>query len=777
MTVISEIKLLNGRLLVRGKAILTNVPKNVLLTPSSCTTTQGVFLGALFSQANNRHIFKLGVLRSLRFMCCFRFNLWWMTHRMGMFGKEIPMETQFLLVESNDNQELQAKTDRCEENSTQYVVFLPLVEGPFRASLQGSEEDEVELCLESGDANVATTCARHSLFVYAGGDPFQVVADAVQAVESHLQTFRRREDKKMPGILNSFGWCTWDAFYTDVSPEGVKQGLKSLEEGGVPAKFVIIDDGWQSVDSDAKAETQKDITSETQFSRRLTDIKENHKFRPDERVSDLKLLIKSIKAKHSVKYVYVWHALAGYWGGVRTYGTQTAHYDSSVRYPKSSPGIQNHQVDMALDKLSSNGVALVHPKKVLQFYNDLHSYLAEAGVDGVKVDVQNILETVGTGFGGRVSLTQQYHEALEASVSSHFPDNGCIACMCHNTDGLYSIKQTAIVRASDDFWPRDPASHTIHITAVAYNSIFLGEFMQPDWDMFQSLHPAAEYHAAARAIGGCPVYVSDKPGQHDFKLLKKLVLPDGSILRAKLPGRPTRDSLFADPARDGKSLLKIWNLNTYTGVLGTFNCQGAGWCKQEKIYVIHTASPATITGSVCSQDVEWLHKIAPEGWDGACVLFSHREGMLHCLSKSDAIPITLKVLEYEVFTVSPIKRLGSGVSFAPIGLLSMFNSGGATVSIGYRLDTESECCDGSDIGPSNNVHSLSDGVVAASVSAKIYLRVHGCGECGMYSSVRPRDCRVNSQKAAFTYNSHNGLVSFMLQPQDKNLTQEVEIVV
>ena len=50
---------------------------------------------------------------------------------------------------------------------------------------------------------------------------------------------------------------------------------------------------------------------------------------------------------------------------------------------------------------------------------------------------------------------------------------------------LYSAKRSAVVRASDDFWPRDPASHTIHIASVAYNTIFLGEFMQPDWDMFQ----------------------------------------------------------------------------------------------------------------------------------------------------------------------------------------------------------------------------------------------------------------------------------------------------
>lgn len=70
-----------------------------------------------------------------------------------------------------------------------------------------------------------------------------------------------------------------------------------------------------------------------------------------------------------------------------------------------------------------------------------------------------------------------------------------------------SSKQTAVVRASDDFYPRDPVSHTIHIASVSYNSVFMGEFMQPDWDMFHSQHSAAEYHASARAISGGPVYV------------------------------------------------------------------------------------------------------------------------------------------------------------------------------------------------------------------------------------------------------------------------------
>lgn len=71
--------------------------------------------------------------------------------------------------------------------------------------------------------------------------------------------------------------------------------------------------------------------------------------------------------------------------------------------------------------------------------------------------------------------------------------------------------------------------------------------------------PAGMLHGMARAVSGGAVYVSDKPGQHDFTLLRRLVLPDGYVLRAQLPGRPTRDCLFRDVLRDNKSLLKVSN--------------------------------------------------------------------------------------------------------------------------------------------------------------------------------------------------------------------------
>ena len=119
---------------------------------------------------------------------------------------------------------------------------------------------------------------------------------------------------------------------------------------------------------------------------------------------------------------------------------------------------------------------------------------------------------------------------------------------------------------------------------------------------------------------------SDKPGNHNFDLLRKLVLPDGSVLRARLPGRPTRDCLFADPARDGTSLLKIWNMNKFTGIVGVFNCQGAGWCKDTKKNRIHDTSPGTLTGLVRAEDADLISEVAGEDWSGDSIVYAYKSG-------------------------------------------------------------------------------------------------------------------------------------------------------
>lgn len=97
----------------------------------------------------------------------------------------------------------------------------------------------------------------------------------------------------------------------------------------------------------------------------------------------------------------------------------------------------------------------------------------------------------------------------------------------------------------------------------SYNSLWMGQMIQPDWDMFQSDHVCAEYHAASRAISGGPVYLSDHLGEgsHNFELIKKLAFFDGTVPRCIHYALPTRDSLFKNPLFDKESILKIFNFN------------------------------------------------------------------------------------------------------------------------------------------------------------------------------------------------------------------------
>lgn len=250
MTITSNISVQNDNLVVQGKTILTKIPDNIILTPVTGNGfVSGSFIGATFEQSKSLHVFPIGVLEGLRFMCCFRFKLWWMTQRMGSCGKDIPLETQFMLLESKD--EVEGNGD---DAPTVYTVFLPLLEGQFRAVLQGNEKNEIEICFESGDKAVETSQGTHLVYVHAGTNPFEVIRQSVKAVERHMQTFHHREKKKLPSFLDWFGWCTWDAFYTDVTAEGVDEGLKSLSEGGTPPKFLIIDDGWQQIENKEKDE-------------------------------------------------------------------------------------------------------------------------------------------------------------------------------------------------------------------------------------------------------------------------------------------------------------------------------------------------------------------------------------------------------------------------------------------------------------------------------------------------------------------------------------------
>ncbi|KAL0356338.1 UNVERIFIED_CONTAM: putative galactinol--sucrose galactosyltransferase 2 [Sesamum radiatum] len=288
--------------------------------------------------------------------------------------------------------------------------------------------------------------------------------------------------------------------------------------------------------------------------------------------------------------------------------------------------------------------------------------------------------------------------------------------------------------------PNEPTFQTLHIASVSFNSLLLGEVVVPDWicsiatmTLLSSM-VQQEHWVAVRSI--------DKPGKHDFKILRKLVLPDGSILRARYAGRPTRDCLFVDPVMDGKSLLKIWNLNKLTGVVGVFNCQGAGTWPMKQAPERNENSTVSISGRVSPLDVEFLEEIAGETWDGECAVYAFNTGSLSRVPKNKTIQVSLDVLQCEIYTVSPIKVFKENVDFAPLGLIKMYNSGGAI-----------EDCTFED---------------------SIRIKARGSGLFGAFSSKNQRCCKVDKKDEDFTYSSENGLLTVNLQSESS--FKEIEFV-
>ncbi|XP_004975984.2 probable galactinol--sucrose galactosyltransferase 2 [Setaria italica] len=722
-------RLEHGSLMVGGRELLARAPPNVTLRPADAEAAPGAaFLGARAAAPSSRHVFPVGTLASgWRWLSLFRFKIWWMVPATGAGAATVPAETQMMLLESRDEEGSAAA-----EGGAVYALMLPALDGDFRVSLQGSPENELQFCLESGDPEVQTMEAVDAVFINSGDNPFKLMKESIKLLSKIKGNFKHIGDKEIPANLDWFGWCTWDAFYKAVNPAGIEEGLKSLREGGVPPRFLIIDDGWQET-VDEFEEVDETLREQTMFAQRLTDLKENHKFR-GETCKNLGDLVKRIKEKHGVKYVYMWHALLGYWGGVQVTSDVMKKYNPKLVYPVQSPGNVANLRDIAMDSLEKFGVGIIDPDKIFEFYSDQHSYLSSVGVDGVKVDVQNVLETLGHGFGGRVAVTQKYQQALEESIAQNFKRNNLICCMSHNSDCIFSALKSAVARASEDFMPREPTLQTLHIASVSFNSILLGEIFIPDWDMFHSKHESAEFHGAARALSGGGVYVSDKPGVHDFSVLKKLVLPDGSILRARYAGRPARDCLFNDPVMDGKSLLKIWNLNNFSGVIGVFNCQGAGqwvWPVKDIDYV---PTSINITGHLSPSDLESLEEIAGDNWSGETAVYAFNSCSLSRLQKHQNLEVSLSTMACEIYTISPIKVFGEAVQFAPLGLINMFNSGGA-------LDDISSTADSS--------------------ATTIHVRCRGPGRFGAYSATRPENCRVDGQQVEFCH-TEDDLLAFDL---------------
>ncbi len=554
----------------------------------------------------------LGTIPDFRaFVCCYRKEPFFMDACSGTDAGAIPIETQALFI----------------RRSNGYSLLLPLVDEPFRASLRANADGELIAVLETGDHGRIGYEAR-ALYVSHGDNLYTLLGEAGTRICDTLKTCRVRREKALPAMIDLFGWCTWDSFYEHVKKEDIPVGLESFKKGGFVPKFLLLDDGWQSVRPDGRNRGEHKLTS----------FKANEKF--GGQLSDT---VAAAKEGYGVEQFYVWHAMMGYWGGIDFDSPEMKPY--GVRLKETELSEAMYEVNEPRSKAQEFPFGIVAPESFFAFYNDYHRWLKSEGIDGVKVDVQSAIEGLGHSDGGRVTMARRMREGLEASTRLNF-DGGLINCMSCSNDIIYHTKASNLMRSSADFYPNEPDSHGRHIYTNAITSLWMGEFITCDWDMFQTKHEFAAFHAMARAVSGGPVYVSDRVDCHDFSIIERLTTKDGRILRALDCGRPTADSLFMNPYEGG--LFKIFNVNTFGGVIGIFNLTGEAQ-----------------NGALCPADID--------GFAGdEAIAYNPVSGDWYRLGAKEALPLALDGRGSAVYTVMPIRD-----GFAPIGLAGKYNAGGA----------------------------------------------------------------------------------------------------
>jgi raffinose synthase len=538
-----------------------------------------------------------------RWMALSRYNTYWMKPSFGKKLSDVPEETQFLLVETaNDEQ----------------IAIIPLSTDEFTFTMRGGDAaDEIIFtqkyfkpvnCTKTTDVKVA-------LFAYDDYDLLMMHDEIAKLVsEVNNYSMQPRNEKKAPDFVNKFGWCTWDAYYKDINESLIMRGVMEMIDDKVKPDYIIIDDGWLDVKGDYL-----------------------NSFKPDNKKFDSGF--GNIRKMLGIERIVlaVWHNLNGYWGGINP--------DSELASQYKLIKTENLIRPWEGEKDKKIPLYLIDPLDISRFYLDWYRNLKKMGVDMVKVDGQSGLELFTDGIYNRNLTMRSYQEAMQAAGGLFFHNN-IISCMSHGNDVFSNIQTSNVVRNSDDYFPCKPAAvQQNHIFVNAMNAVYTSLFAIPDWDMFKSGSPEGDFHAAARALSGGPIYICDKPGEYDVNIIKRLRLADGTLLKPKDIALPMSNRIFIDCLHE-ESLLVMVNFTDNGTILGLFNVNVNG---------------KTITESI---DVsEYL----PEEMEDNAVYMKAIKGTVGLIPENGVMKFKLKPMTYELLHFAEIKN---GV--APLGLVDKY---------------------------------------------------------------------------------------------------------
>ncbi len=443
------------------------------------------------------------------------YNSWWTMPIFCENESEIPKDTQVLSW----------------QNKGETYVVQTLCDSQFKSIIHSNEKS----CAVTLNSNTSGfSYIKTKVFVISYDcNPYKAFENAMSFTLGELDAAVKKSSERVyPEMFNYLGFCTWNAFYSDVAEVGVIEKANEFVDKNLPVKWFLIDHGW------SQAEHEK-----------LSSFKEDFVKFP----SGLKGLKNALKEKN-VDYLGVWQGFSGHWG--------TIAENSEVHMQMKDCLVKTYTGDL---------IPRPTAESAFSFWNAWHSYVKSQGIDFVKVDIQSSLSVFTEGLMSIGEASRGAHLGLDASASVNF--NGAIInCMGMAMEQVLNRPAGGISRNSNDFFPHKVNSFKKHVFENAYNTLYHGHVYHGDWDMWWTNHEDSVNNAYLRALSGGPLYISDRLGETDDSKIRPLILNDGFVLRCDNQGVVVGEQIFKNASLENEAV-KVCNIKGETGYIGAFNCR------------------------------------------------------------------------------------------------------------------------------------------------------------------------------------------------------------
>lgn len=443
-------------------------------------------------------------------LAIYLFKDWWTRPAFCKSWSDIPERTYWILTKTG----------------TEYTAYMALPGNTYRAGFtanEGSLKILISAFMET------TAIDEISMICVSDTNPYRCM-EKLMSKAAAIAGIPTRDGRVYPAMFEKLGWCSWDAFYQDITEEKVLAKMQEIQEKEIPFGWILLDDGWHDVEN---GRLRKFTADPVKFPHGLAPV------------------AAKIREMTKAQHVGIWHAFAGYWEGIAEDGDVYAAEQENL-----------------MPITDNRWAPIPDADKACTFFSDWYTDLAAQGIDFVKVDNQSSMMNQYRSVAPIGSSNAKLHQGLDRAVANHMHDR-LINCMGMGPEDVLGRPTSALSRNSDDFFPLMENGFEDHFIQNAYNVLYHSVIYHCDWDMFWSNHPAAEKHAVIRALSGGPIYVSDKIGETNKEVLMHLCYSDGTLLRAPQSSLPTEDCLFQDPLTSG--YLKITNECNGVAYLAVFN--------------------------------------------------------------------------------------------------------------------------------------------------------------------------------------------------------------